>query len=671
MSVPLMVIVVRWVGSDSSIRYSYFGFGNDPVLFRFGVLPLLAMVPLLGLCVFFSDHREGRLRLLSTCGVPPKYVWLSRQSVLLPLSVLTIPVFLLLAIFLAPGGYSLAQQHYVSYYGTACAAVCGYMVLAVAAGQLCSMFIRSAILAAIFSMLLTGLLTGWCWLMLFWHVNMLWSILPIPAALLLATRLHAADWLLERNGPRTWLRPGLVLLVPTVALLIAVPQYRVNQIPVLGPELSFDEYQGTATPEEKATLDLYRQAIAKYKIGTDQKDDRAMQEAVALIVKASRQKLVHPVEGNSPLYQVLELLPLSAKKEEEKGNLDAALERYLAAIRVSGQMRQCDWRGVEWSYADGCEADIYRRLTSWAARPKQTPERIMAAERQLREATPRLSSIDAEKMQYVVLSRAINGDPSAIDFADKHLSPYRARLRCCGLVCLGNAHRAMRLLNFQTRLALQHEIGFGERVSITTMDDGAFFIVRLAQFRLASQRDSELLNTLRALIGVPRISRDWQEEDVEYWRTTLLESYKAIETARSATHVVLALQAWKLKHGSLPKSLDELVGSYLDRVPTDPYSGRPFRYFRDGLKIPLRGSQPLRELTACSAHGEIAANEPFIWSTGDKLSDCLSGKDNDTVGLYEIRIDVPYVNPRVRHNLYRTASSEYEIWQAGWPFPIP
>ena len=35
--------------------------------------------------------------------------------------------------------------------------------------------------------------------MLFWGVNWLWSVLPIPIALLAATRLRTRDWLLERN----------------------------------------------------------------------------------------------------------------------------------------------------------------------------------------------------------------------------------------------------------------------------------------------------------------------------------------------------------------------------------------------------------------------------------------------------------------------------------------
>ena len=130
--------------------------------------------------------------------------------------------------------------------------------------------------------------------------------------------------------------PGMASLVPTVALLIALPLYRIHQIPVLCPDFSFKEYAGAATPEERATLDLYQQANLKYKIAQDQKDDAAKQAAIAMIVKASRQKLLHPIEGQSPLGYVIQMLPFIAEDSEREGNLDAGLEQYLAAIRVAG-----------------------------------------------------------------------------------------------------------------------------------------------------------------------------------------------------------------------------------------------------------------------------------------------------------------------------------------------
>jgi hypothetical protein len=44
-----------------------------------------------------------------------------------------------------------------------------------------------------------------------------------------------------------------------------------------------------------------------------------------------------------------------------------------------------------------------------------------------------------------------------------------------------------------------------------------------------------------------------------------------------------AIQAYRREHGSLPKTLDQLVPDYLPRVPKDPFGGKPFRYLKSGV----------------------------------------------------------------------------------------
>lgn len=46
----------------------------------------------------------------------------------------------------------------------------------------------------------------------------------------------------------------------------------------------------------------------------------------------------------------------------------------------------------------------------------------------------------------------------------------------------------------------------------------------------------------------------------------------------SATQVLLALRAYKKKTGKYPSSLDELVPRYIEKVPEDPFDGKPLRY---------------------------------------------------------------------------------------------
>ena len=53
------------------------------------------------------------------------------------------------------------------------------------------------------------------------------------------------------------------------------------------------------------------------------------------------------------------------------------------------------------------------------------------------------------------------------------------------------------------------------------------------------------------------------------------------DTRVSATRILIALKCHKLKTGSLPKSLDELVPEYFDNVPLDQFDRKPMRYLPD------------------------------------------------------------------------------------------
>jgi hypothetical protein len=44
------------------------------------------------------------------------------------------------------------------------------------------------------------------------------------------------------------------------------------------------------------------------------------------------------------------------------------------------------------------------------------------------------------------------------------------------------------------------------------------------------------------------------------------------------TMVALAIERYRLAKGSLPKELADLVPRYIDKVPLDPFDGKPLRY---------------------------------------------------------------------------------------------
>jgi len=45
-----------------------------------------------------------------------------------------------------------------------------------------------------------------------------------------------------------------------------------------------------------------------------------------------------------------------------------------------------------------------------------------------------------------------------------------------------------------------------------------------------------------------------------------------------ATHTALAVERYRLTKGRLPQSLDNLVPTYLETIPTDPFDGENLKY---------------------------------------------------------------------------------------------
>lgn len=74
----------------------------------------------------------------------------------------------------------------------------------------------------------------------------------------------------------------------------------------------------------------------------------------------------------------------------------------------------------------------------------------------------------------------------------------------------------------------------------------------------------------------------------------LLPAVRAVNTAHARSQqtrhnleVAFALAEWKLKNGSYPRSLDQLVPKHLDEAPFDTFSGKPLKYIprKEGFLI--------------------------------------------------------------------------------------
>ena len=249
-----------------------FNYGEKPRLITI-LASLLA--GLMGTFVFLGDQRHQRFLFFAEHGARPSYVWLSRQVVwFLPVLLL---VGLLFPVFLMTNNnqhevwdvvghvgdhLTLANQlgiHIISIKCLGELLVC--VPLAYAAGQFCSLFFKSGILAGVFGLGLAMALCAWTLLMRFLQINLLWSAAPLAVALLAATWLRTSSWIVHRNSLRAWIPIGAVVLLPVAAILAAVPQARIATVPIVGRLFPADDLTRGLTPEEQTTREMYQRAM--------------------------------------------------------------------------------------------------------------------------------------------------------------------------------------------------------------------------------------------------------------------------------------------------------------------------------------------------------------------------------------------------------------------------
>ncbi len=124
-----------------------------------------------------------------------------------------------------------------------------------------------------------------------------------------------------------------------------------------------------------------------------------------------------------------------------------------------------------------------------------------------------------------------------------------------------------------------------------------------------------------------------------------------VETYRRATRLILALEAWRIEHGGLPKSLDDLTPKYLDKVPVDPYIGKTFGYEPAGFPCGIV-SEP-----GYAATRMLEPGRPFI------------ACDTSSAETY-------YADAEIHQR--SSAGSGFDeskgvciVWKGVWVFPIP
>lgn len=659
-------------------------------------VPLAVLaVPLAGASVFQGDWRRGGHRFLAERGVRPSLFWLSRQLVWI------VPVFfgalllgtlfglhsnLLFGRLLHRDGANAHRFLLLVRSVLALGAGVGTVLIVYSAGQLCSLLFRSPVLAGFFSVVLSGLILAWGMLMFHAGVPWTWSVLPIPLVLLMASWLRASGALLERNTLRAWLAPGLALALPTTVLLTAVPLYRVYSVPYTSPDFSPEEYARPVTPAELKTVAMYERAVALRVKWTgplrpvppeeateDGEADaaseaqvpagplldeagsptsagiqwlKANQEALQLALEASRRADAdYSRESSNKAIRAGGDLVIAGLLRTGQGQLDEALEYYLAALRVAQHARQKN--SAQFS-VDSLEDSVYRELAGWAAHEDQTAERIANAVNQIADITRGVAPRDvAIKNQYLLLRQLIDADPDAFD--KLNVAPAHAfRIYLWYTYLPWERTRAIRLLDRLTALDMQQW-----QAAVWAVEGS-----RPCPYPHWNQRHRRVRpREWPQILRTTPVHRFFYAEAHDQ-----IQGLVSMETKRRATRLVLALAAWKLEHGELPERLDALEGRYLDAVPLDPVTGQLFRYFPDGLPRSVKGFSPL----PLDGSSVIPAGNPCVWSAGRRVRCRDLPRSQDTL-LQRFAI----VDPHDPDGGARQPTSEFELWKSGWVFPIP
>jgi hypothetical protein len=674
-----------------------------------GILPLVAAVS--GACVFLGDQRRCRFRFFAEHGISPRRVWLSRQLVWLTTP--CIWAFLVTAAVLAVHAWGWPATEYRGMRGENLDLLrsLGLALSLYCVAQAAPLFVRSVAIG-FFGSLLGCLGFGiWVGMMSSCRVPIWFSIAPIPLCLLLATWLRAPDWIVEQATWRSRLRAAMSIGGPLAAVGIAVICYRVFEVPQV--KLSFDPAAYRRPPSAAAvrTSELYCEAYtlmapvpqvesvdawvaetandeqrqARRRIADEIPQRR--EQAVARILQASQrgecwfpprwdssrawqtattssqlggnmsfslsQLRMAGEEADQLAWHVLE----TARPLEETGMLDEAQELYGAAMRCAHQLQ----RQTDLAYQDAgdrIEAETCARLARWAARPGQTAERL----RSVRQRLQREFFTDLPQRRGVLIGAYLEArdgfglDSMAADAPRLSEVVWHRRARW---IIPWEYVRLGRLLD------LYVETGLTRLQAVETS---------LVQYgsagEVARQACPESLATLldTTPLAQPRLSGSLLEAHRRD-RRPVWDALLAQAVRHRVLQLQLALLAWRLKHGELPESLEQLIGSEIDQLPVNSFSGSVFLYRPRGVETPLVAAATTSLSTRPSPEKatRIEPHTPILWCNGPYLRARMPARSTDAIEPSE-RVYQPWDSPP---GPSRQPQNEAETWGLGWAFPIP
>ena len=504
------------------------------------------------------------------------------------------------------------------------------------------------------TVLVTIPLAFWAAMMAAFGIPLVWSVAPIPLVLLVASRAGVRDWMLERTGRAVRVKMTLTLVIPALAILAAVIAFRWTEIP--GTEPTFTTPPRTTAQRDAARTkgEEYLHAMASFDpIAADLPHDREWEDRDLMngidpaefeVNWLSQEQIQWLDEHRELIERTLEVTPgalsasrrhgtfgqvcrvrtvselppsdkvrwardvldrkaselpgvliKSAQRCQKDGDLDGALDRYLAARDFMSGWRHDEGPRIR-PYVRGFLRTTLRLLRYWAGEPGQTVERIRRAMQGMERADKMMAGLEPELERFYSAGKQWLAGDEAIFLEESWWWGWAggdpAFYKWFYRLLPWERQRALRLHN----TSAVRDLAAVERIRRAMERNEP------VQLRPSADKDVERWYNTTITIGFAR------EFGGRYWLSRQRDLVDMTAVQR-ATLIVLALQGWRLEHGALPETLSELAPTWFAQVPVDPMTGMPFQYYPNGLSEPTTW---LDEMTGIYVRFALPPQRPFV-----------------------------------------------------------
>jgi hypothetical protein len=597
----------------------------------------LIIPALCGALVFRGDQLAQQHAFLNAHAARPAVVWTARQA--MALTSLLVIGFTLNVILLR--GSALGWSAMLAAYGC---------------GQLCSMTIRSSVLAGIAAIGFSIVVAAWSNIVGLWQLPAPWFVGSVGLATLAFTLVGCRGWLADLTGARRWRPPASALATGLALLTLTLPMARWAQVVVEEPSIrsamlaqALEQWRHEQSAAQTVAADYRRLNAAVMQNLTDAAADSAnvaeraafLQacqpefDELARLSQSPRCRLSPAPAGaadRAAMISLINWLLDDAARQQEAGELPSALERLMTARRMAAHTAQ--YQALVWptgatevAAAERTEA----QLASWCVAAGQTVELLTDAIRQL---------CDCEQLQPALSERVIadylriRAQLASGNIAVDQLTSQSATARSEAIVHLasiahrlpGERSRALAALKHMTEARLAYVEAIAPWQSQVAWKPQPLQHIANQRWLLHPSVDVSA-----GLSRTPRVATDLSRT-LDASETSFLPALAlsqggsmvdatalALEAlARRREEIIrVALIAHKLGKGHYPESLTVLTTNddqgritLSNETILDPFTGATFEYRPQGLDHPILRPED-KTLAAM-----IPAGTPLLWSVG-------------------------------------------------------